>query len=176
MTQDLLIGKLFGYWTVKKFGSRRPNGHHYICECKCGFIKEVSKTALLRGSSKSCFSCAMKKVRILMLGRQFGFWTVVSNDTIKKRRDLFYTCKCQCGKMQLISGKNLRSGTSTGCKSCVKTKHGYSRNLTGRTPKIYRVWHAMIQRCCNKKHKKYYLYGGRGIKVCERWFKFENFL
>lgn len=33
----------------------------------------------------------------------------------------------------------------------------------------------MIQRCCNPKHDAYKNYGGRGIKVCKRWHKFENF-
>lgn len=34
----------------------------------------------------------------------------------------------------------------------------------------------MIQRCTNPKDEAYHNYGGRGIKVCKRWFSFENFL
>lgn len=34
----------------------------------------------------------------------------------------------------------------------------------------------MVQRCCNPKHDAYKNYGGRGIKICKRWLKFENFL
>jgi len=34
----------------------------------------------------------------------------------------------------------------------------------------------MIQRCTNPKHKFYKYYGGAGVKVCERWLTFENFL
>lgn len=33
-----------------------------------------------------------------------------------------------------------------------------------------------MQRCYNPKNHKYPRYGGRGIKVCERWHNFENFL
>lgn len=34
----------------------------------------------------------------------------------------------------------------------------------------------MLGRCLNPKHRAYRNYGGRGIRVCERWLKFENFL
>lgn len=40
---------------------------------------------------------------------------------------------------------------------------------------LYRVWHNMMRRCYQETNKKYFLYGGRGIKVCQRWHKFENF-
>lgn len=42
--------------------------------------------------------------------------------------------------------------------------------------KIYHSWRAMIQRCYYKKHKYYYNYGGRGIKVYPEWKNnFQNF-
>lgn len=39
----------------------------------------------------------------------------------------------------------------------------------------YNVWAAMKKRCNYAKHPRYHLYGGRGIKVCERWATFANF-
>jgi len=53
-------------------------------------------------------------------------------------------------------------------------KHGYGRTY-GR-PKLYSIWKAMRQRCMNTASKHYRNYGARGIKICERWNKFENFL
>ncbi|MCK5601423.1 hypothetical protein KAR91_06135 [Candidatus Pacearchaeota archaeon] len=44
-----------------------------------------------------------------------------------------------------------------------------------KTP-TYISWVAMLQRCNNPKGPAYHNYGGRGIKVCDRWLKFENFL
>lgn len=40
----------------------------------------------------------------------------------------------------------------------------------------YKAWSGMKQRCSCKDRKDYYLYGGRGIKVCARWQKFDVFL
>ncbi len=40
----------------------------------------------------------------------------------------------------------------------------------------YRVWEDMRRRCLNPKYKQWADYGGRGIRICERWARFENFL
>jgi hypothetical protein len=54
---------------------------------------------------------------------------------------------------------------------------------TGRPPRhgetgspTWIVWMSMNQRCNNPNHKSYKDYGGRGIKVCERWKSYENFV
>lgn len=50
-------------------------------------------------------------------------------------------------------------------------KHGQTNSAE------YRTWNAMIQRCTNPNRQGYHLYGGRGIKVCDRWrTSFANFL
>jgi hypothetical protein len=52
-------------------------------------------------------------------------------------------------------------------------KHGHA--VGGYTTE-YHIWAAMRTRCENPKHVAYHRYGGRGIKVCGSWKKFENFL
>ena len=54
--------------------------------------------------------------------------------------------------------------------------HGHSRGDHGKPTKTYVSWKAMRARCEKVTHHNFHNYGGRGIKVCERWLKFENFL
>lgn len=54
-------------------------------------------------------------------------------------------------------------------------KHSHTSN--GYQSLTYTSWHGMKQRCLNPNHDGYKNYGGRGIKICERWINsFENFL
>ena len=48
--------------------------------------------------------------------------------------------------------------------------------FNGKKSSEYNSWDHMIQRCNNKNCHKYQMYGGRGIRVCKRWLKFENFI
>jgi hypothetical protein len=56
-----------------------------------------------------------------------------------------------------------------------------TRNIMGQIThgksysKVYRTWIAMLSRCRNPNDNNYINYGARGIYVCERWYKFENF-
>lgn len=54
--------------------------------------------------------------------------------------------------------------------SPIKKNHGLSKTKT------YIIWKAMMQRCYYEKGKPYARYGGRGIRVCDRWKKYQNFL
>jgi len=54
--------------------------------------------------------------------------------------------------------------------SAAKVTHGLTRSAE------YSVWSSMIDRCTNCRSKDWSWYGGRGITVCERWKRFENFL
>lgn len=40
----------------------------------------------------------------------------------------------------------------------------------------HRTWTSMLTRCRNPNCPQYVWYGGRGIRVCKWWLKFENFL
>ena len=48
-------------------------------------------------------------------------------------------------------------------------RHGWSKT------RLYIIWGQMKQGCSNPNYKEYYLYGGKGIIVCDRWLKFIPF-
>ncbi len=52
--------------------------------------------------------------------------------------------------------------------------HGMSRSTASFSP-LYGIWIAMKSRCYNPNSSKYSCYGGRGITICKRWLKFDNF-
>lgn len=52
--------------------------------------------------------------------------------------------------------------------------HGHAKN--GVLTSEYRTWQSMKTRCLNPRSKSFRYYGGRGIKVCKRWLKFDNFI
>ena len=106
------------------------------------------------------------------IGHVFGKWTVVKID-----HHSFWLCKCECGFENSIRIDTLIFGRSTKCKFCRNKKHGHSlhnESKSGRT-KIYNVWLGMLSRCNNKNNLGYHDYGGRGIRVCDAWQKFEDF-
>jgi len=83
-----------------------------------------------------------------------------------------WLCRCDCGGTKLAASGDLRAGhtKSCGCAPCGRRPtHGMTN-----TPE-YEVWRGMLQRCNRPNSINYHLYGGRGIAVCERWHKFENF-
>lgn len=111
-------------------------------------------------------------------GLKFGRLTV--NEFVEVRKSCAYwLCSCECGNEKVVRGDSLRLGyiKSCGCLrnetaavNCEKTiSHGHSR-----TP-LYRVWSSMKSRCGNPASPAYKHYGGRGISVCDRWQKYENF-
>lgn len=96
----------------------------------------------------------------------------------------FWRCYCDCGNNVEVRLCSLTSGATRSC-GCLNTETRSNRAKTGVLSRthglthhpLYRTWSTMKARCYNKNSTKYYLYGGRGITVCERWrTSFENFL
>ena len=123
-----------------------------------------------------------------LTGRSFSRWLVVGEPRAVSRPHgarRLWLCRCDCGTERYIEeGVLLNSGSrSCGClhkeisaatARRTMTKHGATVGHS-MSPE-YRCWALMRARCSNPKAPHYDRYGGRGIRVCERWSTFENFL
>jgi hypothetical protein len=75
--------------------------------------------------------------------------------------------------MTEVKSSSIINGNTKSCGCLHKEvliKHNKSKSS------IHQIWMDMKQRCLNPNNNAYKHYGGRGIKVCERWYNFENFL
>lgn len=102
--------------------------------------------------------------------------TIIKDSERRRGGRLFALFLCGCGNKKELNVGNVKSGNT---KSCGCTRYTANRTTThGMTMSpTYRSWSHMKERCTNKSCKDYPNYGGRGIKVCDRWLdSFENFL
>lgn len=98
------------------------------------------------------------------------------------KRPMLWNCVCLCGTIKVVHGGDLKKGHTRSCGCWQKQTVG-ERSEThgnagrGKVTRVYRTWQNMLTRTTNLKSKEYHNYGGRGIKVCDRWQNsFENFL
>lgn len=119
--------------------------------------------------------------KIEMTGKRFGRWLIVGEHGRDKQGKVVWSCRCDCGSESNVVGVNLRNGDSKSCGCLVREmqkKRAIERNTTHNCYGVpaHKSWAMMLSRCRDSKNTSFHDYGGRGIKVCKRWYKFENFL
>jgi hypothetical protein len=113
-----------------------------------------------------------------MIGKKFGRLTVIDEFYVNKsgNRRKYFRCLCDCGNEVDIRVDQVKSGRAKSC-GCFALESKSSRSKTHgmSSDRLYHIWLGMKARCYNENKTSYNHYGGRGIKVCERWHVFENF-
>jgi hypothetical protein len=108
-----------------------------------------------------------------LVGSKRGYLEIIAHDGWRNGRH-HYKCRCICGTECIRMRQHLQDGKQKSCGCMAPIISARANTTHGMTKRpAYRVWLGMKQRCGNALDKNY---GGRGIKVCERWMKFENFL
>ena len=105
----------------------------------------------------------MKNTAQNLIGQKFGKWTVIAEAPRPHFRRIHYQCQCDCGREKVLDSGNLVKGLTTQCKKCSNIKHGKSHT------KEYHIWKGLYSRCYNPHKTGFQNYGGRGIRICERW-------
>ncbi len=103
------------------------------------------------------------------IGNRFGTLTAIRREpTVGGQPQVLV--RCDCGNEKVVGCGNLRAGRIHSC-GCV---HRGRTHRMSHLPE-FRVWIGMLNRCRKPRHAAFKYYGARGITVCERWLKFENF-
>ena len=87
-----------------------------------------------------------------------------------------YRCLCDCGTEIIAQRPNLKRGATKSCGCWKKETAGQHvvKHHMSNSPE-HRIWVGIRKRCTNPKDTGFHLYGGRGVKICDRWDDFKNF-
>lgn len=112
-----------------------------------------------------------------LIGQRFGRLVVLSSagtdGGVHK-----WNVQCDCGRAAKVRGGSLRRKMGARSCGCLQRQHAANMCRTNKTThgmsgtREHGIWKGMLARCSGNDP----LYGGRGINVCERWMKFENFI
>lgn len=146
--------------------ARNPREHH-----------DFPSTSV--GVSTCCHAARSEHTRAFqrldITGQVFGRLTALSWE--KEGGKTKWNCSCSCGGTAKVVVFKLTTGATQSC-GCLLKEANRSRLLThgGSSSPLYGTWQQMLRRCDLPTHVDYAHYGGRGIRVCERWKDFSLFI
>ena len=105
-----------------------------------------------------------------LTGKKFGRLTPIKRVLLEGKNTKVWLCKCDCGNTTYLRTSSL---TGHNTKSCGCLRGNYVRHGMSGT-RINKIYRNMKSRCYNPNASKYYLYGGKGIKICDEWLDKES--
>ncbi len=165
-----LSGQSFGKWNVlyRVPSSKTDPGTRWKVRCDCGNEAEVKGSLLRRARSTQCQQCARGVPDLC--GEKFGRLTVQARVENTPAGRSQWSCICECGNEVKIGAYALLSGHSQSCGCLQREELGNRRRTHGLSKTIeYRILNGMKGRCYNPNYEDYEYWGGKGIKVCDRW-------
>lgn len=164
---------------VKTFtytGNMSMRKSSYILEtvCECGITRKFRKAAFLKGDIKDCGCQTVKPytIDIDLLNKTLDSkWVILaelpSYYTPSKHLVRMVQVKCECGIEKEIRLNTLTKDKSKGCTKCARNTWGpetakFRKKLRGR-------YSRMLDRCYKPTDKHFFIYGMKGITVCDEW-------
>lgn len=106
------------------------------------------------------------------IGDRFGRLTITGVEPERRNWQVYVIAKCDCGVDHRAAWYHVKKGKIRSC-GCLLKEIRFTHRMT-KDP-IYKLWLSMKYRCTKPSNPRWKDYGGRGIKICERWMSFENF-
>ncbi len=145
--------------------------------CDCGNLKSFDRTGIEKLHFGSCGCYKPKELKPspatlkVIEQKYFTYWTVTgwSGDDAR-----YVNCTCKCGSKKRIRSDSLLTGDATSCGCRAKElcrerfKGKFKPDAVARHP-LYGMYKSMYSRCTKRSNQDFAHYGGRGIKVCDRW-------
>lgn len=161
-----ISGRKFGLLTPVEFiGTNKFRRAVWRCKCDCGNDKITEYKNLVNGDTKSCGCTHEKNLEEQRFGK-----LVAIRKVGKKFGQNLWLCKCDCGNETEVPTSSLTNGLTKSCGCLMRespkgrfTTHGASKT------RLYHVWNNMKRRCYEPTNSRFYLYGKRGIAVCDEW-------
>lgn len=166
-----ITGERFGMLTtVRCLNEVKDGSVLWECLCDCGTVKNYTVSVLT--SVNSC-GCMQHQGRPLDLkDKIFGRLTAVESVGKNKAGQYIWKRICECGNEHTTTGTSLIENHTKSC-GCLSRESLLTRSKThgwANTPE-YGAWKNAISRCTDPANPQYENYGGRGIKMCDRWME-----
>lgn len=106
-----------------------------------------------------------------LLGKKFGRLTIMSRYGSNTNGSITWMCLCDCGNEVVVSGSNMKNGSSQSCGCLQRENTGKANRKHGLADAIplYTTWGNIKARCHNSNRTDYSSYGGSGITLCDEW-------
>lgn len=99
-----------------------------------------------------------------IIGKKFGKLTVLKFLGFIKTKSI-YECLCDCGNIKIVKRNSLVSEHTKSCGCLEKGRKTHGKRHTN----LYNRWLNMKDRCNNENNSHFKYYGGKNIKLCEKW-------
>ena len=155
-------GDVIGRLTIISSKIRKNSRWYYKCKCECGNEKLIRSDHLRKKETISCGCVHIEKVREALMedlsGQHFGSLTVlsISQEKESNKRGVYWSCKCDCGKIKDICSADLKSGHAKSC-GCLNLNalHERLEDLIGQVFNYLKVI-ALDEKKREEKHQGYW--------------------
>jgi hypothetical protein len=133
-----LTGKRVGRLTVQRRTIGASHHAYWFCLCDCGNTSITRGSYLVRGRTQSCGCLFQDRAGISnarlfrdLTGQVFGYLRVIDM-AFRRGNRFFWECRCRCGGVKILGGKNLKSGATTHCGCVISEQHHQRKSSAAR--------------------------------------------